>query len=211
MAFIETIPVYQAIGDVRAMYQRYENSLGYVPNYAKLFSQHPQVMDTWSDLLASIRSRMDPRRYELVTLAAAGALRSSYCSLAHGTILRQKFYTPEELAAIVGDYTTAGLAPAEVAMIAFASQMIWDATTITAADVDELRRYGFTDAEIFDVAATAAARSFFSKLLDALGAEPDAAYLQLENGLRQQLTVGRPISQAPVERLPVAGKSPPPG
>jgi hypothetical protein len=49
------------------------------------------------------------------------------------------------------------------------------------------------DAEIFDVAAIAAARAFFTKLLDALGTEPDAAYMGLDEPLRTALTVGRPI------------------
>ena len=44
-----------------------------------------------------------------------------------------------------------------------------------------LRDHGFTDAEIFDIAAAAAARCFFSKLLDALGAEADGAYDFLED------------------------------
>jgi hypothetical protein len=45
-----------------------------------------------------------------------------------------------------------------------------------------------------DVVLTAAARCFFSKTLDALGAEPDSAYWNLDPGLRDALTVGRPIA-----------------
>jgi len=37
-----------------------------------------------------------------------------------------------------------------------------------------------------------------------LGAEPDSAYLKLEGDLQRQLTVGRPISQVPVEAVPAA-------
>ncbi len=44
---------------------------------------------------------------------------------------------------------------------------------------------------------TAAARSFFSKVLDAVGAEPDERYRGLEEGLRQTLTVGRPFRKTP--------------
>jgi uncharacterized peroxidase-related enzyme len=204
MAFIETVAVDQATGDVRAMYEHYQANLGYVPNYAKVFSQRPQVMDGWNNLLASIRSHLDLHRYELITLAAAGALRSSYCMLAHGTILQKKFYAPEQVRAIADDFASAGLAPAEVAMMAFAEQVARDATAITEADIQGLRIHGFTDAEIFDIAAAAAVRCFFSKLLDALGAEPDMTYLQLEDDLRHQLTVGRPISQAPMEQVAAA-------
>ena len=194
MAFITTIPVNQATGDVRAMYERYQARLGYVPNYSKVFSHRPQVMGTWGQFLATIRDPLETRRYELITLAAARALRSSYCMLAHGSVLRQQFYTSAQLQAIAGDFTEAGLTSAETTMMKFAGQIARDATAITAGNIQALRDEGFTDAEIFDIAATAAARCFFSKLLDALGAEPDSAYLQLDEGLRQQLTVGRPIS-----------------
>jgi hypothetical protein len=43
---------------------------------------------------------MDPRRYELVTLAAARVLRSSYCSLAHGKTLAEQFLGPEATIAL---------------------------------------------------------------------------------------------------------------
>jgi len=45
------------------------------------------------------------------------------------------------------------------------------------------------------VVAAAAARCFFSKTLDALGAQADSAYAELDPELRQVLTVGRPIAE----------------
>jgi hypothetical protein len=107
--------------------------------------------------------------------------------------------------AIAGDFTTADLAPADVAMMAFAEKLVREATAITAGDIQGLRDHGLTDPEIFDMAAAAAARCFFTKLLDALGAEPDVVYTQqLEDNLRRQLTVGRPISHSAVEQVPPA-------
>lgn len=206
MAFISTVPVAEATGEVRAIYEKQQASLGYVPNYAKLFSHRPQVMKGWSALVGSIQGSLDPRRYELVTLAAARALHSSYCSLAHGTVLRNKFYAPTQLATIADDFTQAGLAPADVAIMRFAEKIVADARSVTQADVAELREQGLTDPEIFDVAAAAAARCFFSKLLDALGAEPDSAYNSLEDILRQRLTVGRPISEGEVEQVMPGGE-----
>ncbi len=44
MAFIETTNANDATGDVRAMYERQQKSWGYVPNYAKLFSHRPPVL-----------------------------------------------------------------------------------------------------------------------------------------------------------------------
>ena len=66
-------------------------------------------------------------------------------------------------------------------------------------DLAELWLNGLGDAEIFDVVAVAAARAFFAKLVDALGVQPDADFLQIRRELRELLTVGRPIAaEAPM-------------
>jgi len=65
------------------------------------------------------------------------------------------------------------------------------------ADIDKLRSHGYRDEEIFDVAAAAAARCFFSKLLDALGVQADSTFNDLDPALRQALTVGRPVAERP--------------
>ena len=101
-------------------------------------------------------------------------------------------FSPEQVEAIVRDYRSAGLPPEEVALLAFAEKVAIDASRILPGDVEELRRHGFSDAEVLDIAMTVGARSFFSKVLDAVGAEPDDRYETLERGLRQTLTVGRP-------------------
>ncbi len=201
MSFIKTIPLAEAEGEVRRMYEENQARLGYVPNYAKAFSLRPHVMDSWARLLKSIRSTMDARRYELVTLAAARALRSSYCALAHGRVLESHFVSAEDLLRIANSTEDAPLEPAEAAIMRFAEKVARQADAVTEEDVEILRRHGLDDGQIFDVAAAAAARCFFSKLIDALGAEPDASYESFPPELRRALTVGRPISGKAPEAL----------
>lgn len=105
------------------------------------------------------------------------------------------------LTLIADDFANGGLARVGVAIMRFAEKMVEDAASITEADVNHLREHGLTDPEVFDVATAAAARCFFSKLLDAMGAEPDAVYNTLEEPLRQRLIVGRQISDGEVEQL----------
>jgi len=195
LSFIETVIDGSAIGDTASLYDEDRARLGYVANYTRAFSHRPDVMRGWHQLNGAIRSNMDLRIYELATLAAATQLRSSYCSLAHGKILAAKFYSPPEVASIARDYSSAGLSESEVALMAFAEKVATRAHEITKGDIDKLRGHGFGDAEIFDIAAAAAARCFFSKLLDAMGAEPDSAYRDLDPELQSTLTVGRPIEQ----------------
>ncbi|MCA9883641.1 MAG: peroxidase-related enzyme [Anaerolineae bacterium] len=199
MSYISTVPVDEAEGDVQAMYADNDAKMGYVPNYVKLFSHRPQVIGAWGNLLGSIRSNLDLRRYELATIAAARGLRSSYCMMAHSSVLLKNDFSSEQLTAIATDYTEADLQPVDVAIMAFAEKIARDASSITEADIQAMRDCGMTDTEIFDVAATAAARCFFSKLLDSLGAQPDSVFMSLDDTLRQCLTVGREVSQEAVE------------
>lgn len=108
-------------------------------------------------------------------------------------MLRSKFFSAAQVEAIVKDYRNAGLQPSETAMIAYAKKLTQHAYKVTQNDIDELRAHGFSDAEILDIAAAAAARNFISRLFDALGAEPDAEFLKLEEQLRRTLIVGRPF------------------
>jgi len=87
------------------------------------------------------------------------------------------------------------LEPRERAMMAFAENVALNADRITAADIDGLGSRGYRDEEIFDLAA--AARCFFSKLLDALGVEADATFNDIDPTLREALTVGSPVAARP--------------
>jgi uncharacterized peroxidase-related enzyme len=136
---------------------------------------------------------MDLRRYELATLAAARRLRSTYCAMAHGSVLVENYLEPDELKAVMADHHAAGLDEVDVALMDLADKVADDATSVGEADVERLRALGLSDGEILEVVVAAAARCFFSKTLDGLGVQADAKYAALEPQLRDALTVGRPI------------------
>jgi|SRR5215207_8029627 len=195
MTFIDTIPDDQASGVLAELYEDERAGDGYVWNGTRAFSHRPAVRAGWDEFLKSIRANMDLRRYELATLAAARRLRSSYCMLAHGSVMLDRFLEPDELRAIASDHRTAGLDAVDVAVMDLADKVVADATSVTQADIDGLRDLGLSDAEIFDVVLAAAARCFMSKVIDAVGAEPDHAYEErLAPELREALVVGRPIA-----------------
>lgn len=195
MAYIKTIEEDQATGDVAAMYAAAREGMGYLPNFSKAFSLRPELESVWEALLTSIRSKMEPRRYEIATLGAARAIGSSYCMLAHGSVLMGLGITSDELSSL-GQGRTDHLSAEEAAVFSYAGKVARDAGSVRENDIDELRAHGLSDAEIFDVAAAAAVRCFFSKLLDAVGVEPDAKYRSLDANLRDALTVGRAIEEA---------------
>ena len=163
-------------------------------NFERAFGPRPEVYAAWVQLNTAIKAGMDLRRYELVTLAAARRLRSSYCALAHGTVLREQFDEPVREIAL--DRRSAGLDEVDVAVMDLAERVVDDATSIEDADLQRLRDLGLSETEIMDVVLAAAARCFFSKTLDALGVRPDARFRALEPELLDALVVGRPIAGA---------------
>ena len=162
-------------------------------NYERAFEARPDVYTAWGELLAAIKTNMDLRRYELATLAAARRLRSSYCSLAHGKVLIERFGEP--VIQIATDRSEAGLDEIDLAVMDLAERVVDDATSIGDADLQPLRELGLSETDIMDVVLAAAARCFFSKTLDGVGVRPDASYSELEPRLREALVVGRPIAE----------------
>ena len=193
MTFIETVPEEGAPAAVAQVYEADRAVFGRLPNFTEAFSLRPEVYSAWRQLNGAIKAGMDLRRYELATVAAARRLRSSYCMLAHGSVLADQFLDAETLQAVVEDHQNAGLDAVDVAVMDLADKVADDATSVGEEDIERLRSLGLSDSDIFDVVAAAAARCFFSKMLDGLGAQPDARYAELEPELRGALTVGRPF------------------
>jgi uncharacterized peroxidase-related enzyme len=181
---------------VAAAYTRDRETLGYVANYTRVFANRPEVLEAWRGLNGAIKASMDPRRYELATVAAALRLRSSYCSLAHGKVLAEQFDGPAAVSTIVTSPAAAPLTAVDRAVMALADKVAAGAAHMTENDLAELRDLGIDDPDILDVILAAAARCFFSSVLDAVGAEPDAAYGSLDPAVRDALTVGRPIARS---------------
>jgi uncharacterized peroxidase-related enzyme len=138
---------------------------------------------------------MDERRYELSTVGAASRLRSTYCSLAHGEILSEDHLEPSVVVRIVENPDQLPLEEVDARVFRFARKVAADATSVTEEDIEGLRSAGLTEREILDVVLAAAARSFFTKVLDATGTLADSVYNEMDLELREALTVGRPIDR----------------
>ena len=144
------------------LYAAEEAERGYVPNYTRVFALAPAADEAWVRLATTVRDRMDLRRYHLVTLAAARAVGSAYCALAHAAVLRDRF--PD-----------AGLDPVDVAVMDFAERVAASPSSVTAAHAAPLRAHGLSDVDIFQIVLAACLRRFFSGVLSATGCEPDPA------------------------------------
>ncbi|HTL41112.1 MAG TPA: peroxidase-related enzyme [Pseudolysinimonas sp.] len=185
MSIIRTVAEDDATGEVAALYEQDRETFGYVTEHSKAMALNPEAEQAFQALVRAIQPGIGTRNYRLVTLAAAGALRSQPCLIAHGTFARRQF-DDEQVAAIARDYHDAGLTPAEVAMMDFAVKLSTDAAAMTDADAQVLRDHGFSDREIVDITLAAAVRNYYSRALHALGVEdpvPESMPAELRSAL----------------------------
>ena len=193
---------------------------GFLPNYAQCFALRPEVGMAWGALNEAIRDGMDRRRFEIATIAAARELRSTYCTSAHSKFLRDVCGDDEAVRAIAADPSGGGLGEVDRVVFRFATKVARDASSIEAADLEELKAVGLGEVDIADVVYAVAARAFFTKVLDGLGAQldPDTA-ATFEPALGDAMIVGRlpadPVRDESVARSgddfdPVAAPRPAP-
>lgn len=194
--FIETIPEDAATGAIAEYYQQQRDSWGFLPNYTGAFGHRPDVAQAWNALNLTIRGGMDRRRFELATIAAARALRSTYCTTAHSKMLRDVCGDETSLHRIAQAPAGDTLDEQDRAVYRFAAKVATDAASVRQDDVDQLRAAGLSDADIADVVYAAAARSFFTKVLDGLGAQLDVQIVQaFDSELYASMVVGRPAAE----------------
>lgn len=192
--FIQTVPEDAAQGPLADYYAQQRSSWGFLPDYAGAFSTRPDVAQAWAALNLTIRGGMDRRRFEIATIAAARALRSTYCTAAHSAFLRDVCGDEEAMRSIAEEPSGAALGAQDRAVYAFAAKVAHDAASVEQADVDALHDVGLSDADVADVVFAAAARAFFTKVLDGLGAQldrPTAA--SFAPALLESMVVGRPV------------------
>ena len=194
--FITPVSEDDAAGDLAEYYRTQRAAWGFLPNYAAAFSTRPDVAQAWNALNATIRDGMNRRRFEIATIAAARALRSTYCTAAHSKFLRDVCADETTMRSITEHPDGATLDPQDRAVYQFAAKVAADAASVDADDVERLRTAGLTDEEIADVVFAASARCFFTAVLDGLGAQLDVQTAEtFPEALLSSMVVGRPVAE----------------
>ena len=194
--FIDTVAEESAAGALAEFYRQQKGQWGFLPNFAEAFSTRPDVAEAWTLLNKTVRAGMDRRRFEIATIGAARALQSTYCTAAHSKFLRDQCEDEDTMIAIAEDPSGAGLGEQDRAVYVFAGRVAGDASSIQQHDVDALRELGLTDAEVADIVFAAAARSFFTRVLDGLGARLDVQTAEtFDPEVLESMVVGRPVAE----------------
>lgn len=163
-----------ATGHVADMYRNDRDDDGFVYAHTRAMAVNPEAHEAFEALIRAVVPSIGLRTYELATLAAARAIGSEHCLLAHGRkSLRAGVLDEAQLEQVARDYTAAGLDDADVAVMAYAEKLSTDAATMTDDDTRRLRDAGFTDRQIVDITLAAALRNHLSRALLALAVPVD--------------------------------------
>ncbi|KGN38501.1 carboxymuconolactone decarboxylase family protein [Knoellia subterranea] len=193
--FIERVDPSAADETLRTWYDGQQAMWGFLPDYAGALSHRPDAALAWGALNQTIRGSMDRRRFEIATIAAARARRSTVCTVAHSSFLRDVVGDDETLASLCEHPDGSGLDEVDRAVHEFATKVATDPASIDQGDVDRLRTLGLSDTDVTNVALAVGARLFFTAVLDALGAQADSPTAQtFPPEQLESMVVGRPVA-----------------
>lgn len=177
-----------ADGAVAEIYRDDLEEDGFVFSHTRAVAMNPDSLAAFETLIHAIVPSIGIRTYEIATLAAAGALRSRHCLLAHGRkALRAGALHEDQLEglALQGDHPD--LSDADRAFVRYARRLSTHPGEMTDADSQELRDAGFDDRQIVDITLAAAARNYFSRTLQALAVPVETELTGLGPHLRDAL------------------------
>lgn len=192
--YLKTIEENEATGRLAEIYAAQKAQLGFVMSAAQCLTSREDLLPAYTDFVNTMRGgfTLSPRDWRIITLIAAREVRSTYCSMVYAKQLIADLGTKDMVLAVQRDFRNAGLAPRDIAMLSYAEKVARDATQVGQADIDALRAAGFTDANVLDIALCAAFRCFIGRFFDAVGAGPEATFLDDDPAWRAAMTVGRP-------------------
>ena len=139
-----------------------QEKLGFVPNVLAAYAWHGQKLAGFSGMYNELMlgdSGLTKLEREMVAVVVSSANHCYYCLTAHGAAVRQLSGNPALGEQMVMNYRAADLSPKQRAMLDFAWKLTKSPESVDEPDREALRKAGWKDRDIWDIAATA---SFFN-------------------------------------------------
>jgi uncharacterized peroxidase-related enzyme len=169
----------QCSEDLQKLFAELESTLGFVPNVIRAFAWREARFWKWwahrNDLMAPSEGLSKADR-EMVALVVSAANDCLYCMTSHGYAVRVLLGDPVAGERITLDYRRAGLDARTLAMLDYAVKITKRPAECALEDVEGLRKHGFHDEDIWDIAEIAAMYNYTNRLASATGMLPNPEY-----------------------------------
>jgi len=167
--------------DIRTRLLGVQEKSGFVPNVFLTLAHRPdefRAFFAYHDALMDKDGGLSKAEREMIVVATSSANQCQYCVIAHGAILRIRAKNPLIADQIAVNYRKADITPRQRAMLDFAMKVALEAQTVGDADFKALAGHGFSDDDIWDIAAIAAFFALSNRLANVTGMRPnDEFYL----------------------------------
>lgn len=153
--------------------------LGLVPNVLRAYAFDIAKLDAFAGLYNDLMlapSGLSKLEREMIAVAVSSLNRCWYCQVAHGAAVRDLSGDPVLGEALVMNWRVAPLAPRQRAMLEFAEKLTLASSRVEEADRQALRDAGFTDRDIWDIAAVAGFFNMTNRVASATAMEPNPDY-----------------------------------
>jgi len=151
------VPAFETLpDDVRQKMLLVQQKAGFVPNVFLALAHRPdefRAFVAYHDALLLRESGLSKGEKEMIIVATSGANGCLYCVVAHGAILRVYEKAPLVADQVAVNYRKADITPRQKAMLAFAMKVCLNSADVGDADFAALREHGFSDDDIWDIAA----------------------------------------------------------
>ena len=165
--------------DMAAYFAKCEEKLGFVPNVLKAYAFDMAKLSAfvamYNDLMLA-PSGLSKLEREMIAVAVSAHNRCYYCLVAHGAAVRQLSGDPPLGELMVMNYRAARLSPRERAMLDFAVKLSAEPWLVEEEDRATLRRSGFSDRDIWDIAAVAGFFNMTNRVASATDMRPNSIY-----------------------------------
>ena len=165
--------------DMQAYFAKCIEKIGFVPNVLKAYAFDNAKLRAFilmADDLMLGDSGLSKLEREMIAVAVSAVNHCHYCLTSHGAAVRQRGNNPE-LGELIGqNYRAADLDPRQKAMLDFAVRLTETPDKIEEKDREQLRHMGFTDRDIWDIAAVAAFYNMSNRMASAADIRPNGEY-----------------------------------
>ncbi len=168
--------------DLEAYFAKCREKLGLIPNVLAAYSFDQDklraFMGMYNDLMLA-DSGLSKLEREMIAVTVSAVNKCFYCLTAHGAAVRQLSGDPALGEALVMNYRAADLDTRQKAMLDFAWKLTCDPAAIEEPDRQALRDAGFSDRDIWDIAAVAGFFNMSNRMASAVDMRPNPEYHEI--------------------------------
>lgn len=165
--------------DIRTRLLAVQEKSGFVPNVFLTLAYRPdefRAFFAYHDALMEKDGGLTKAEREMIVVATSAANQCQYCVIAHGAILRIRAKNPLIADQVAVNYRKADITPRQKAMLDFAMKVSADAQRICEEDFAALQPHGFSDDDIWDIAAISAFFALSNRLANFTGMRPNEEF-----------------------------------